>query len=101
MLTGGRVSEDNEGFEGVRCPDEALTLRHTKRGVISFNNDGENSNGSEFLIALSETANVLDGYHSVIGELVEGADVLGKAEQSLNRNGKLEHDIKIDDCGTR
>ena len=101
VLTGGRVSEENEGFEGARHPDEALTLRHTKRGVISFNNDGENSNGSEFLISLSETANVLDGYHSVIGELVEGGDVLDKAEQSLNRHGKLDHDIKIDDCGTR
>lgn len=38
-------------------------------------NDGENSNGSEFMITLGK-ADVLDGYHSVIGELVEGEDVL-------------------------
>ena len=101
VLTGGRVSEDNAGFDGSRIPDESLNLRHTKRGIISFNNDGENSNGSEFLITLSETANVLDGYHSVIGELVEGSEVLDKAEQSLNRHGSFDHDIKIEDCGTR
>ena len=101
VLTGGKVTEDNQGAEGGRVIDEALTLRHTKRGVISFNNDGENANGSEFLIALSDTANVLDGYHSVIGELVEGGDVLDKAEQSLNRHGSLDHQIKIEECGTR
>ena len=76
-------------------------MRHHKRGMITFNNDGENSNGSEFLITLSDTANLLDGYHSVIGELVEGGDVLDKAEQSLNRHGKLDHSIKIEDCGSR
>ncbi len=100
-LTGGRVSECNLDADGNRGSDEALGLRHSKRGVISFNNDGENSNGSEFLIALSDTANVLDGYHSVIGELVEGQAVLDEAERSLNRHGSFDHDIKIEECGTR
>ncbi len=64
-------------------------------------NEGENSNGSEFLITLGNTADVLDGYHTVFGELVEGDEVLAQAEQSLNRHGHLDHEIKIDDCGTR
>ena len=101
VLQGGRVTEDNQSSDGGRQVDENLNLRHTKRGVISFSNDGENANGSEFVIALSEAANVLDGYNSVIGELVEGQDVLNKAEASLNRHGKLDHAIKIEDCGTR
>ena len=100
-LQGGRVTTCNEGAEGARVPDESLTLRHHKRGIISFNNDGENANGSEFLITLGEVGNVLDGYHSVIGELVEGQDVLSQAEQSLNRLGSFDHSIKIEDCGTR
>ena len=101
VLQGGRVTECNESAEGGRLVDEALTLRHAKRGVISFANDGENANGSEFLITLSDAGNILDGYHSVVGELVEGCDVLAKAEQSLNRHGALEHTIKIEECGTR
>ncbi len=100
-MQGGKVSECNAASDGGRLPDESLNLRHHKRGIITFNNDGENSNGSEFLITLSDTANLLDGYHSVVGELVEGGDVLDKAEQSLNRHGKLDHSIKIEDCGTR
>ncbi len=101
LLQGGRVSEDNVSSDGGRQVDENLQLRHVKRGMISFNNDGENANGSEFVITLGEAANVLDGYNSVVGELVEGQDVLSKAESSLNRFGSLDHTIKIEDCGTR
>lgn len=101
VLQGGRVSEDNVSADGGRLADENLNLRHIKRGIISYTNDGENSNGSEFQIALSETANVLDGYNTVIGELVEGHEVLDQAEQSINRHGTLDHTIKIEDCGTR
>ena len=64
-------------------------------------NDGENANGSEFLITLGDSGNVFDGYNSVVGELVEGADVLAQAEHSLNRLGSFDHTIKIEDCGTR
>ena len=101
VLQGGRVTEDNQASDGGRLVDENLNLRHTKRGVISLTNDGENANGSEFVIALSDTANVLDGYNSIVGELVEGQDVLDKAESSLNRHGSLDHSIKIEECGTR
>lgn len=101
VLQGGRVTECNAAADGGRLADESLTLRHFKRGIISYTNDGENSSGSEFQIALSDTANVLDGYHTVVGELVEGHSVLDQAEQSLNRLGSLDHSIKIDDCGTR
>ena len=101
LLQGGRVSEDNVASDGARQLDENLNLRHVKRGIISFSNDGENANGSEFVITLGEAANVLDGYNSVVGELVEGQDVLTKAEASLNRFGTLDHTITIEDCGTR
>ena len=101
LLQGGRVTDCNQSSDGGRQVDENLNLRHTKRGTISFSNDGENSNGSEIVITLGDAANVLDGYNSVVGELVEGQDVLTKAEASLNRHGSLDHSIKIDDCGTR
>ena len=101
VMQGGRVDKCNNSADGGRLPDEALTLRHTKRGMISFANDGENANGSEFMITLSETANLLDGYHSVVGELVEGEEVLKQAEESISRLGTFDHTIKIEECGTR
>jgi peptidyl-prolyl isomerase F (cyclophilin D) len=100
-LQGGRVTESNDSASGARLPDENLSLRHLKRGTISYANDGENSNGSEFVITLGEAANVLDGYQTVVGALVDGEDVLAKAEASLNRHGKLDHTLKIENCGTR
>ena len=99
-LQGGKVTSCNVAADGSRLADESLTLRH-RRGTLSFANDGENANGSEFLITLGETGSVLDGYHSVVGELVEGEDVLAQVEQSLSRHGTLSHSIKIEDCGTK
>ena len=101
VLQGGRVTEDNCSSDGSRLPDENLSLRHRKRGTLTYANDGENGNGSEFMITLSDTAKCLDSYHTIIGELVEGEDVLAQAEQSLNRLGSFDHVIKIEDCGTK
>ena len=101
LLQGGRVTDCNVSADGSRLADENLSLRHVRRGTLSYANDGENANGSEFLITLGESAAVLDGYHTVVGQLVEGDEVLAKAESSLNRQGTLDHTIKIEDCGTR
>lgn len=101
LLQGGRVTEENLSADGSRMVDENLSLRHIRRGTISYANDGENANGSEFVITLGEAAAVLDGYQTVVGQLVEGDDVLAKAESSINRHGTLDHTITIEDCGTR
>lgn len=46
-------------------------------------------------------ADMLDGYHVVVGELVEGEEVLTAAEASLSRLGNVLDDIKIENSGTR
>ena len=63
-------------------------------------NDGENANGSEFFITFDK-AGMLDAYHTVFGELVEGEDVLKSAEDSVTRFGTLTNEIKIEKCGPR
>jgi peptidylprolyl isomerase len=65
-----------------------------------MNNSGENSNGSEFLITLG-AADMLDGYHVVFGELVEGDEILNEVEKSLSRLGTFDSDIKIEASGTK
>jgi len=62
--------------------------------------DGENALGSEFLVTLGQ-AEMLDGYNVVIGEMVEGDEVLKEIEQSLTRQGTFQHEIKIDATGTK
>lgn len=75
-------------------------MRHHKRGMLTLVNDGENANGHEFMITLDK-ADYLDGYHVVVGELVEGEDVLKQAEQSISRHGAVTDEIRIENSGTK
>lgn len=84
VVQGGKLGEENLGSDGSRVLDENLNLRHHKRGILAMANDGENGNGSEFLITLGK-ADMMDGYNVVFGELVEGDHVLNEVEQSLTR----------------
>lgn len=100
-LQGGRATECNSAFTGGRLPDEGLHyMRHHKRGMLTLVNDGENANGHEFMITLDK-ADYLDGYHVVVGELVEGEDVLKQAEQSISRHGAVTDEIRIENSGTK
>ena len=63
-------------------------------------NDGENANGQQFFITL-DRASVLDGYHTVIGELVEGENTLKAIEENLTRHWTFTNEIKVEACGTR
>jgi cyclophilin family peptidyl-prolyl cis-trans isomerase len=100
VLQGGRVTGCNASADGGRLADENMQLRHYKRGQLTLANDGENASGSEFMITLG-TADMLDGYHQVVGELVEGEDILKQAEDSLTRLGTVEGELRIENSGTR
>ena len=100
LIQGGKLSECNLAADGRRLFDENTTLRHYKRGLLTTKNDGENANGSEFIITLDNT-DFLDGYNVIFGELVEGEDVLTEVEKSLSREGHFKNEIKIESSGTR
>ena len=73
---GGDLHEaENVGAGNSRLPDENLETRHHKRGILTMVNDGPHANGSQFAITFGEAA-WLDGYHNVVGELVEGDNLL-------------------------
>ena len=44
-------------------------MAHTKRGLLSMANSGQNTNKSQFFITLKKAAH-LDGKHCVFGELI-------------------------------
>lgn len=100
-VVGGCLSEDNHSVDGRRMTHENTQLRHFKRGMLSLTSDGDNGIGSKFLITLGQAADILDGYNVVIGELVEGEDVLNEVEKSLSREWNLKNEIKIESSGTR
>ena len=84
--------------DGERLADENLELRHHKRGMLSLVNDGPHSNGSNFLVTFGE-AHYLDGYQSVVGEMVQGDDVLAKIEADSSRTGALGSEWTISSAG--
>ena len=87
------------GAGGARVADENLSLRHHKRGLLTMVSDGAHANGSEFMVTFGE-ANSLNGYRNVIGELVEGDDVLSALEGDCHRaTGGVAGDWKVSGAG--
>ena len=71
-----------------------MNLRHHKRGLLTYTNEGPNKNGGEFTITFGE-AHFLDGYQTVFGELVEGESVLAAIESKVDRHGKVNDTFTI------
>lgn len=83
---------------GNKFDDENFILRHTKAGLLSMANSGEDTNGSQFFITFDATA-WLDGKHVVFGEVVEGMNVLRQIERLGTQSGSTTKRIVIEDSG--
>merc|ERR1711997_1128341 len=71
-------------------------IKHTKQGLISMVNCGENVLGSQFFITLGTNLDSLDGEHCVFGEVVEGDEVINKLNNTItDTEGRPYQDIRI------
>jgi len=71
-------------------------IKHTKHGLISMVNCGDNVLGSQFFFTLGSALDSLDGEHCVFGEVVEGEEVIGKLNNTItDTEGKPYQDIRI------
>ena len=71
-------------------------IKHTKQGLISMVNCGENVLGSQFFVTLGTNLDSLDGEHCVFGEVVEGEDVISKLNNTItDTEGRPYQDIRI------
>lgn len=93
-ITAGATNEEGLGAEGTYNPDGDMSLRHHKRGMISFVSQGEHLSGSEFMVTFG-AAPFLDGYQTVFGELVDGETVLAELESATDRQGHVHKEFTI------
>ena len=79
-------------FEAESIP----RIKHTKHGLISMVNCGDNVVGSQFFFTLGSALDSLDGEHCVFGEVVEGEEVISKLNNTItDTEGKPYQDIRI------
>ncbi|MCX7995475.1 MAG: peptidylprolyl isomerase [candidate division WOR-3 bacterium] len=77
VIQGGCPKGDGTGDPGYELEDEiSPKLKHLK-GTVAMANRGPNTNGSQFYICL-EPQPRLDGRYTIIGEVVQGMDVVEK-----------------------
>ena len=92
MIQGGCPDGTGTGGPGYQFEDE-FNAHKVEKGALAMANAGPNTNGSQFFIVTTPTAEWLDGKHTVFGKVIEGMDVVMEIETSPTDG----HDKPLDD----
>lgn len=96
MIQGGCPEGTGTGGPGYQFEDE-FNPNKIIRGALAMANAGPNTNGSQFFIVTTPTAEWLDGKHTVFGKVIEGMDVVDEIETSpTDGHDKPLEDQKIE-----
>jgi cyclophilin family peptidyl-prolyl cis-trans isomerase len=77
MAQGGDPSGTGAGGPGYEFEDEFdADLQFDRPGLLAMANRGPDTNGGQFFITYAPTPH-LNGFHTIFGEVLEGADVVG------------------------
>ena len=80
VIQGGCPKGDGTGDPGYSVDDEISPRLKHKRGTVAMANRGPDTNGSQFYICLVDLPR-LDGRYTIIGQVVQGMDVVDKIAQ--------------------
>ena len=75
MIQGGDPTGTGSGGPGYQFEDE-FNDHKVVRGALAMANAGPNTNGSQFFIVTTQSAEWLDGKHTVFGRVTDGMDVV-------------------------
>ncbi|MGA1213509.1 MAG: peptidylprolyl isomerase [Solirubrobacterales bacterium] len=96
MIQGGCPEGTGTGGPGYQFDDE-FNPHKVIKGALAMANAGPNTNGSQFFIVTTPTAEWLDGKHTVFGKVTEGMDVVMEIETSpTDGHDKPLEDQKIE-----
>ncbi len=96
MIQGGCPEGTGTGGPGYQFDDE-FNPHKVIKGALAMANAGPNTNGSQFFIVTTPTAEWLDGQHTVFGKVTEGMDVVMEIETSpTDGHDKPLEDQKIE-----
>ncbi|XP_047353521.1 peptidyl-prolyl cis-trans isomerase-like 4 [Vespa velutina] len=73
------LGEQARYYEAEQMPK----IKHTRSGLLSMVNCGDNMLGSQFFITLAPDLYSLDGEHCVFGEIVEGLEIILKFNETI------------------
>eukprot|EP01036_Dinobryon_divergens_P030593 gene30593-39862_t len=100
MIQGGDPTNTGKGGESIwggTFKDEFHNdLRHDKRGIVSFANNGPDTNGSQFYITYSAQPH-LNNQYTIFGQVIDGLEVLDAMEKvPVGKKNRPLADIKIE-----
>jgi cyclophilin family peptidyl-prolyl cis-trans isomerase len=96
MIQGGCPDGTGTGGPGYQFEDE-FNPNKVIRGALAMANAGPNTNGSQFFVVTTPTAEWLDGKHTVFGKVTEGMDVVDAIETTpTDGHDKPLEDQKIE-----
>lgn len=102
MIQGGDiVRRDGTGttsIYGDRFEDESLAGCFDSAGLVAMANSGPNTNGCQFFITCAP-CDFLNGKHVIVGQVVEGMQVVRLAEEVPVSGSTPRLSVVISDCG--
>ncbi len=99
VAQGGDPDAVGTGGPGYRIVDEHPGDDFEyERGVVAMANSGRNTTGSQFFVVLGDNASVLNPLFNVLGQVVEGDDVLDliAAVPTATRPGARERSLPLE-----